>query len=33
MLGANAFYDYDLTKNHSRLGFGLESWPTFYSFL
>lgn len=32
MLGANAFYDYDLTKNHSRLGFGLESWTDFLQF-
>ena len=32
MLGGNTFYDYDFTRNHRRLGLGVESWTDFLRF-
>lgn len=32
MLGANIFYDYDLTRSHSRAGFGVEYWRDYLRF-
>ncbi|WP_176140162.1 inverse autotransporter beta domain-containing protein [Escherichia coli] len=30
MLGANVFYDYDLSRSHSRAGFGVEYWRDYF---
>ncbi|EKY6644328.1 inverse autotransporter beta domain-containing protein [Escherichia coli] len=30
MLGANVFYDYDLSRSHSRTGFGVEYWRDYF---
>ncbi|HED5924169.1 TPA: inverse autotransporter beta domain-containing protein [Escherichia coli] len=30
MLGANVFYDYDLSRSHSRAGFGGEYWRDYF---
>ncbi|MGT9549438.1 inverse autotransporter beta domain-containing protein [Escherichia coli] len=30
MLGANVFYDYDLSRSHSRAGFGIEYWRDYF---
>lgn len=30
MLGANIFYDYDLSRSHSRAGFGVEYWRDYF---
>ncbi|EFD7764828.1 attachment protein [Escherichia coli] len=30
MLGANVFYDYDLSCSHSRAGFGVEYWRDYF---
>ena len=32
MLGANVFYDYDLSRSHSRAGFGVEYWRDYFRF-
>lgn len=32
MVGINAFYDYDLSRYHSRLGLGAELWRDFLKF-
>lgn len=32
MLGYNAFYDHDLTRNHSRIGLGGEAWADNFKF-
>lgn len=29
MLGTNAFYDYDITRGHKRLGIGTEAWTNY----
>ena len=29
MIGANTFYDYDITRHHRRIGFGGEAWTNF----
>ncbi|MBB7245758.1 inverse autotransporter beta domain-containing protein [Escherichia coli] len=30
MLGTNVFYDYDLSRSHSRAGFGVEYWRDYF---
>ncbi|AML14017.1 inverse autotransporter beta domain-containing protein [Escherichia coli] len=30
MLGANVFYDYNLSRSHSRAGFGVEYWRDYF---
>lgn len=30
MLGANVFYDYDLSRSYSRAGFGVEYWRDYF---
>lgn len=30
MLGANVFYDYDLSRSHSSAGFGVEYWRDYF---
>lgn len=30
MLGANVFYNYDLSRSHSRAGFGVEYWRDYF---
>ncbi len=30
MLGANVFYDYDLSRSHSRAGFGVDYWRDYF---
>ena len=30
MLGGNVFYDYDLSRSHSRAGFGVEYWRDYF---
>ena len=32
MFGVNSFYDYDLTGNNRRLGFGAELWRDYLKF-
>ncbi|MBF8739746.1 inverse autotransporter beta domain-containing protein [Pseudomonas guariconensis] len=32
MLGANSFLDYDLSRQHARLGFGVEYWRNYLKF-
>lgn len=32
LLGGNAFYDYDFTRGHRRLGLGTEAWTDYLKF-
>lgn len=32
LLGSNAFYDYDFTRGHRRLGLGTEAWTDYLKF-
>lgn len=32
LMGMNAFYDYDVTRNHRRAGVGLEAWTNYLKF-
>ncbi|WP_421671101.1 inverse autotransporter beta domain-containing protein [Rahnella sp. EDr1-12] len=32
LVGVNAFYDYDLTRNHRRYGVGAEAWTNYLKF-
>ncbi|WP_312740115.1 inverse autotransporter beta domain-containing protein [Cedecea neteri] len=32
MLGGNTFFDYDLSRNHARMGVGLEYWKDYLKF-